>query len=285
MKGHEEFKPNGHKVYKWSNGNKMIEGTWKDGFKHGEFTYYNQDGSINQIINYNMGLIVGEAHRYLNNKKVMTYKYDSNTLLSSKEYYNTTLIGEYSYSDALVFPDPDAPTPPPVGTLYHAYDGKHPGEIFKGTLWTYVENSFEVDANGNKRPVDVWLREASGGKGPYVYNGAFTEYRTTDGSKLRAGFYVRVIIPDQPSISLLQGDEYLYRENGSTMYHGKWNKGIKIDKVEFSDNKDRIWKSINLNSDSSYKDGIYNIWDIGLNGYLSYIFDPKSQVASLKLLK
>lgn len=285
MSDRSEFRPNGTKVFYWPNGNKRLEGTFEKGEKVGEFKFYNEDGSLNSTISYKNDVPNGNAIRYYNTKPVMKYNYSDGTLQGSLEYISDVLIGEYSYSDALIYPDPDAPEPPPIGTLYHSYNGKHPGEIFKGTLWSYVENSYEVDNNGNSVPVDVWLREPNGGRGPFVYNGAFKEYRASNGKLLRTGSYYRKIKPGSASESYLHGPEVLYRENGSTIYKGKWDIGVKIEKVEFLDSKDRVWKAVNLTADSKYKDGSYNILDIWLKGAINYTFDPVTQVASLKMVK
>lgn len=280
-----DFTPNGHKIFYWPNGNKRMEGTWSDGRKTGTFTYYNEDGTINNTIEYTNDLANGECKRYLNNGVVMNYKYDSGSLLSSKEYVAGTLIGDYTYADALLSVDPDAPKPPEIGTLFHSYNGKHPSEIFQGTVWTYIENSYEIDDNGRKVPVDVWLREPDGGNGPYVYNGDFIEYRVSDGTKLRTGTYGRIFETGKKAVSVLDGKEYLYRANGSLMYKGEWNNGAKIGTVEFYDEKNRVWKGINLNNSSKYIDGYYNIMDIKLSGKISYTFDSNTQAAHLKLLK
>lgn len=280
-----DFTPKGKKTFYWPNGNKRLEGEWVDGLKTGEFKYYNEDGTLNQTITYNNNIPNGVAKRVLNDKTVMEYEYTDGTLMRSNEYINNVLIGTYGYSDALIYPDPDAPDPPPIGTLYHAFNGKHPGEIFKGTLWTYIENSFHVDNNGNQVPVDVWLREGSVGKGPYIYDGPFIEYRVSDGSVLRKGSYIRKIVPDQASTSLLNGDEYLYRENGSPMYHSVWRSGVKVSKVEYYDSKSRIWKAVTLGSDSKYVDGFYDIFDLGVPRKIYYDYDNKSQVAQLRFQK
>lgn len=285
MAEQNNFTPNGFKTFYWPNGNIRMTGNWSDGRRTGEFKFYNEDGTLSNIINFSGDVLDGDVEKHLNSKVVMRYEYSDGTLQSSEEYVNNILMGEYGYSDALVYPDPDAPDPPPIGTLYHSYNGKHPGELFKGTLWTYVENSFEIDNNGNQVPVDIWLREPNGGRGPYVYNGNFLEYRISDGTILRKGSYIRKIIPGEASVSLLDGDEYLYRANGSTMYHGIWDQGSKVTKVEFFDEQNRVWKFINLNSDASYKDGYYSIWDIGLDGNIWYDFDKVTQNAALRFQK
>lgn len=285
MTVNEDFMPKGKKIYYWPNGNKRMEGQWESGKKNGEFIFYDQNGKVTQRLTYLNDILDGSVKKILNEKTVIDYSYEAGTLNGSKEYIGNTLIGVYGYSDALIYPDPDSPEPPPVGTIYHAYNGKSPAEIYKGTLWTYIENSFEIDDNGNKVPVDVWLREGNGGHGPYIYNGEFIEYRTTDGTMLRKGKYSRKITSNAASSAVLHGEEYLYRSNGSPIYHAKWNMGDKVDKVEYYDNKSRIWKSVNLKTPTTYSNGIYNIWDIGLDGNINYVFNPDTQVASLKLFK
>ena len=280
-----DFSPNGHKVFYWENGNKRMEGTWEDGKRVGKFTFYNKDGSINIEVNFDKDVVNKDTNRYVRGKLVMTYGYADGTLINSTEYLNNTKIGEYSYTDALVYPDPNDPEAPPIGTIFHSYNGVHPAELYKGTLWTFVQTDYKIDENGKTNEVAVWLREPNGGRGPYIYEGQFKEYRSSNGSLLRSGSYVRKLIEGEASISVLNGAEHLYRENGSRLYHANWSNGIKVDKVEFVDSKDRVWKSVKLDHNSKYVEGTYDIWDIGLDGSITYDFDPLTQVAHLRLLK
>lgn len=279
-----DFTPNGHKVFYWGNGNKRLEGEWRDGKKVGLFTIYNQDGSINQTIQYSNDVIDGRSNRYYEGDVCMQYEYSTGTLTSSLEYLNNVLIGEYGYGDALVFGDQNGPTPPPIGTILHATDGKHPGEIYKGTLWTFVENSFNTDENGHDKPVAVWLREPNGGKGPYIYIGDFKEYYSS-GKILRKGSYNRIVQPGNGSISVLNGPETIWRGSGAMIYSVNWTNGIKTGFIEFRDDKERVWKKVKLDEAEKYVDGIYNVFDIGMDGDISYTFDPTTQSASLKILK
>lgn len=280
-----DFSPNGHKVFYWENGNKRMEGTWEDGKRVSKFTFYNKDGSINIEVNFDKDVVNKDTNRYVRGKLVMTYGYADGTLINSTEYLNNTKIGEYSYTDALVYPDPNDPEAPPIGTIFHSYNGVHPAELYKGTLWTFVQTDYKIDENGKTNEVAVWLREPNGGRGPYIYEGQFKEYRSSNGSLLRSGSYVRKLIEGEASISVLNGAEHLYRENGSRLYHANWSNGIKVDKVEFVDSKDRVWKSVKLDHNSKYVEGTYDIWDIGLDGSITYDFDPLTQVAHLRLLK
>lgn len=280
-----DFSPNGHKVFYWENGNKRMEGTWEDGKRVGKFTFYNKDGSINIEVNFDKDIVNEDVNRYVRGKLVMTYGYADGTLINSTEYLNNTKIGEYSYTDALVYPDPNDPAAPPIGTIFHSYNGVHPAELYKGTLWTFIQTDYKIDENGKTNEVAVWLRESNGGKGPYIYDGPFKEYRSSNGALLRTGTYVRKLIEGEASISVLNGAEHLYRENGSRLYHANWSNGIKVDKVEFVDSKDRVWKSVKLDHNSKYVEGTYDIWDIGLDGSITYDFDPLTQVAHLRLLK
>lgn len=279
-----DFTPNGRKVFYWGNGNKRLEGEWRDGKKVGLFTIYNQDGSINQTIQYSNDVIDGRSNRYYEGDVCMQYEYSTGTLTSSLEYLNNVLIGEYGYGDALVFGDQNGPTPPPIGTILHATDGKHPGEIYKGTLWTFVENSFNTDENGHDKPVAVWLREPNGGKGPYIYIGDFKEYYSS-GKILRNGSYNRIVQPGKGSISVLNGTETIWRGSGAMIYSVNWTNGIKTGFIEFRDDKERVWKKVKLDEAEKYVDGIYNVFDIGMDGDISYTFDPTTQSASLKILK
>lgn len=280
-----DFSPNGHKVFYWENGNKRMEGTWEDGKRVGKFTFYNKDGSINIEVNFDKDVVNKDANRYARGKLVMTYGYADGTLINSTEYLNNTKIGEYSYTDALVYPDLNDPAAPPIGTIFHSYNGVHPAELYKGTLWTFIQTDYKIDENGKTNEVAVWLREPNGGKGPYIYDGLFKEYRSSNGALLRTGTYVRKLIEGEASVSVLNGAEHLYRENGSRLYHANWSNGIKVDKVEFVDSKDRVWKSVKLDHNSKYVEGTYDIWDIGLDGSITYDFDPLTQVAHLRLLK
>lgn len=280
-----EFSPNGHKVFYWSNGNKRMEGTFENGRKVGKFTCYNEDGTINTELNFDKDIVNGNTNRYIRGKLVMTYGYMDGTLINSVEYLNTVKIGEYSYTDALIYPDPTDSKAPPIGTIFHSYNGVHPAELYKGTLWTFVQTDFKVDENGQTNEVAVWLREPNGGKGPYIYDGPFKEYRSSNGALLRSGTYVRKLVDGEASQSVLNGGEHLYRENGSRLYVANWDNGKKVDRIEFVDSKDRVWKAVNLDHNSKYIDGIYNIWDIGLDGSITYDFDPLTQVAHLRLLK
>ena len=285
-----DFTPNGYKTFYWSNGNKRLEGNWVDGKKDGVFKYYNEDGTLNNTMEYSADMTQGESNRYYNGDKVMTYNYDSGSIVSSMEYLNNILVGEYSYSDAMIFIDPDAAEAPAVGTIFHSYDGKHPSEIYQGTIWTYVENSYELDINGQKVPVDIWLREPNGsgggsGGGSYIYNGPFSEYRATTGKKLRTGSYSMIAELGKKNVSVLHGFDMLYRPSGNVMYKGEWDMGVKVNKVEFYDSKDRLWKSITLGEGSKYVDGFYNVMDTTINGKISYEFDSNTQAAHLTLQK
>lgn len=279
-----DFVPNGRKTFYWDNGNKRLEGEFRDGVRVGVFNIYNYDGTINQTIKYSNDLIHGECDRFYKGKICMKYEYSTGTLVSSMEYLNSILIGEYGYGDALVFGDQNGPTPPPIGTILHATDGKHPGEVFKGTLWTFVENSFKTDENGQTKPVAVWLREPNGGKGPYIYIGDFKEYYSS-GNILRKGSYNRIIQSGKGSISVLNGPETIWRDGGAMIYHVTWNNGLKTGFIEFKDDKERVWKKVRLDEAEKYIDGIYNVFDIGMDGDITYVFDPTTQSASVKILK
>lgn len=280
----EDFIPNGHKIYYWQNGNKRIEGTWSDGKKNGLFSYYNEDGTLNSTVMYRNDAIHGENKKYYSGKPVMIYKYDEGTLISSDDYLGDVLIGKYNYIDAVVYQDPDGIQAPPIGTILHSYKGKTPSETFPGTTWNYIENPYHVD-DGGEKDVDFWIRAANSGKGPYVYYGPFVEFRSTDGTKLREGEYTRIKDDSGGYKSVLTSDEFLYRSNGSKMYHAKWSKGTKVEKIEFIDKNNEPWKEVNLNPDTSYKDGFYHIRTEFFNGRIYYDFHPETQAASLRLLK
>lgn len=276
-----DFLPDGKKTMYWENGNKRMECTFLNGKKVGEAIIYNEDGVKVQTINYSNGFMEGTNTRYKDNKVISEYVYSSGTLTSNKEYLNNILVGEYRYEDKFVFVDSDSLQPPPVGSIYHAVDGKHPSEVYKGTLWTFIENSYLTDGD---QPVAVWLREPNGGKGPYIYVGPFTEYYS-DGSKLRVGSYTR-IIQGNDATSILDGSETLYRKGGVEIYNANWNNGKKVGRILFKDDKGREWKRVNIDDDEKYTDGIYRIWDIGYDDkVLEYNFDANTQVATLKLQK
>ena len=287
-----EIKPEGYKEYLWPNGYKRLTGTWTNGKKNGLFTYYNEDGTVNTTINYVDDHIDGEVKRYYNDQLNTLYNYEADVIITGKGYINNTLIGEYTYSDSITTGQEQTLEAPEVGTIFHAYNGKHPSELFPGTLWTYVENSYELDANGKKVPVDIWLREAGGiGTGAsdsvieYIYNGPFSEYRSDNGSKIRTGNYIKVNSDGEPSKYALDGEEILYKNNDNIMYHCNWRNGSKIGSIEFYDDNNRIWKRIDIANNGKFTSGVYNVISEGINGNIEYTFDPNTQAAKLKLQK
>lgn len=279
-----DFVPNGKKIMYWDNGKIKMEGEWQDGKRVGLFKLYDRGGNLVTTINYSNDLIHDEVNRYYEGDVTLKYIYNTGTLLRSDEYLNTLLVGTYGYGDAYIYTETDAVQPPPIGTLYHSYNGEHPAELFKGTLWTYVENEYFINDQGNEQAVDIWLREPNGGKGPYVYIGDFKEYYNS-GKLLRSGSYKRIVKDGEASISVLNGPESLYREDGSVVYQSKWENGLKTDFVKFGDKQSRMWKTVRLGNKELYETGTYNVFDIGMDGDINYVFDPVTQSATLKLLK
>lgn len=280
----KDFIANGYKTFYWSNGNKRIEGEYKDGQKVGLFKMYNQDGSLLQTIEYQSNLPHGHVKRYVDGHVGVDYAYDTGTLQSSVEYLSGVLVGKYHYGDMYVYEDPSIEVPP-VGTILHMKDGDHPGELYKGTLWTFIENAYLTSDNGGDYPVNVWAREPNAGVGPYIYAGDFQEYYNS-GNVLRTGSYVRVTDPENGSVSVLNGVETLWRDGGGKIYEAKWKNGVKVEYIELSDAQGRVWKRVNIDSSNQkYTDGIYNIMDTNTDGTIHYRFDPTHQNAKLVLQK
>lgn len=271
--------PNGYMTLFHANGNKMLEGEFKDGDKVGVFKYYDLNGNLVSEINYADDAVSGNINCYNDRGDItVIYNYDGGSIQGSVEFLNQVKVGEYSYVGEYDFiGDSKAP---PINTLYHAFDDKHPSEIFPGTLWTFVENSFKVDESGNIKPVSIWLREPNISRGPFIYNGPFSEYRS-NGTLFRQGTYVR-----DGKTSNIDGYLTTFRPDGRTMlFKGKYDNGVKIDKLEYYDSLNRIWKSVVIGSGTQlYLNGIYRVYDSFDNGDITYSFD-KTNSAHLNILK
>lgn len=267
-----EIQANGYVTYYHSNGNKMFEGEFRNGVKIGKFKYYDLNGKLVTEITYSDDAITGDVNCF-NNKGQLTVKYDysGGSIQGSTEYLNEVRYGEYRYGGATDYEISGAGSPPPINTIFHAFDDKHPSEIFPGTLWTFLENSYKVDDTGVTKPVSLWLREPNVSRGPYIYVGEFTEYRN-DGTLFRSGSYVR---SDDESGSSIHGTLNTYRENGSILlFKGEYNKGVKTNKLEYYDTLNRVWKSVNIGDGTKlYNDGYYVVFDVFDNGKITYTFD------------
>lgn len=275
-----DLKPNGYKVFYYPNGNKMMEGNFKNGFKDGQFIFYNLDGKKTLTCFYNDGTIDKTVECFNSSeKKTVEYDYDSGSLHSSIEYLNEIIIGRYTYADANTVLNDSIP---PVNSIYHAYGNENPMELFPGTVWTYVENSYVINENGEEKPVNVWLREPNFSTGPYIYNGDFSEYRSETGSLLRTGTYVRN--DNDYKESVLEKESLVFREDGVTrMFALEYKQGERVNSLNFFDNMDREWKEVKLKN-SKYTEGKYNIRDLGFRAEIKYLFDPQGN-ASLRFFK
>lgn len=294
-----DWTPSGHRTYYYPDGiTKRYEGTYQNGVKQGEFTYYSSDGKKRAVITYADGIVTGTPKLFDVNSehRSVVYEFDFGTLTGSVHYNNNNIIGVYNYEDKNRFHDPDLPLPPPVGTMWHADSTiENPAEMFRGTVWSWIKNSFYIDDDGFTRDVSVWIREpdSTGGSsnyGPFLLMNEFTEMRE-DGTTLDTGIYVRKTVNDE-STSVIDGVENAWDHKTSLpIINCHWDMGseIKVEVLELNDvtiQNQRVWQNI-LISNNKATTGWIATYDIRqdihtvITPTFNYTFDPNTQVASI----
>ena len=78
----------------WKNGKRKREGTLSAGQEHGTWTYYNENGSLNQVVNYHRGRLHGNTIFYYANgkKETETEFYNNYQEGSFKEWYPNGIL-------------------------------------------------------------------------------------------------------------------------------------------------------------------------------------------------
>ena len=272
-----DWTPSGHRTYYYDDGvTKRYEGNYVNGVKQGEFTYYARDGKKRATIFYVDGIVTGNPRLYDvgNEHTSVMYTFDYGILTGSVHRNNNNIIGVYNYEDKNRFHDPDLPLPPPIGTMWHGDSTiDNPTEMFRGTVWSWIKNSYYIDDQGATRDVSIWIREpdSTGGGtnyGPYLIMNDFTEMRE-DGAALNTGKYVRKMNGDE-STSVLDGIEYTWDYATSLpITKSHWDMGVqrKMEVLELNDkvtiDTQRTWHYIVKNSAGSvWENGWFSTYDI-----------------------
>lgn len=294
-----DWTPSGHRTYYYEDGvTKRYEGNYVNGVKQGEFTYYARDGKKRATIFYVDGIVTGNPRLYDvgNEHTSVMYTFDYGILTGSVHRNNNNIIGVYNYEDKNRFHDPDLPLPPPIGTMWHGDSTiDNPTEMFRGTVWSWIKNSYYIDDQGATRDVSIWIREpdSTGGGtnyGPYLIMNDFTEMRE-DGATLNTGKYVRKMNGDE-STSVLDGIEYTWDYATSLpIINIHWDMGdeVKVEVLELKNTTiqtQRVWQTTFIENTKATTGWIatYDIeQDIHtvITPTFDYTFDPNTQVASI----
>lgn len=298
-----DWTPSGLRTYYYEDGvTKRYEGNYSSGIKQGEFKYWDRNGQLRAVITYQDGIITGTPILYDTNgtHQSVVYSFDLGILQDSVHYNNGNIIGVYNYEDKNRYDDPTQAAPPPVGTLWQG-DASigNPAEIFRNTVWTYVNNAFYIDDSGATKEVKVWLREpdSTGGSsnyGPFLLMHDFTEMRE-DGSILDNGEYTRVL-NDEVSTSVITGLENLWDgKTGMVLTNCYWNLGDQtkmeiLQSTAASTVDQRVWQEVLVVNDKATT-GWFAAYDIKEKIHsiptptYRYTFDQNTQVATIDQYK
>lgn len=278
-----EIQANGQRTFRYPNGNVMMTGTYVNGKKHGRFTYHDINGYEIASILYVNDVPEGDATFSYNHSQLVSYKCSNGGLTGSTEYLDGRKFAVYNYGDVNVAVDGSNGGPPPVGSLYHAVDLIAPAERFPGTLWTYVENEYYIDDNGERKSVPVWLREANFSQGPYIYDGHFEEWMVNGMYLFVEGSYSR--LPNNTKESKIHGPQSTRRENSTALFEATYEYGKKTGTIVYSNKDGQIWKSVNISKtiNKIYDDGFYNVLKSYKDGKINYTFDTTNSAHLTKL--
>lgn len=294
-----DFAPTGLRTYYYSDGvTKRYEGRFVNGVKQGDFKYWTSTGELRAVVTYIDGIVTGSPKLFDVGSSHLSsvYEFDLGILKSSVHYNNSNTIATFNYEDKNRYNDPELPAPPPVGTMWHAETSiENPAEMFRGTVWSYIKNSFYIDDDGVTRNMTVWVREpdsAGGGSnyGPFLLMNEFTEMRE-DGSTLNNGQYERLITNDV-STSVVDGNEVLWdHDTGMIIWKSHWDMGkqTQVELLQLSAKNimdQRTWQDVKIANDKATT-GWVAAYDIQQNIHsvltptFNYTFDSNTQVASV----
>ncbi|MGZ3903416.1 MAG: hypothetical protein ACXVC6_06970 [Bacteroidia bacterium] len=204
--------PDGETRMNYHNGQPHLSFTKVNGNIQGEYKFYNKDGTIAELNNFDQGHFNGINLSFDKNGDTTSYevnKHDTLIFLKNTSYYPNRKIKDYytvDFSDSTflnTFPGADS-----THKTYFQYD------IFKLIKTKYNKNEFRGFYKSGKLKFKV-----NGIK--YMYNGPYTEYYESGKIKIDCNY----------KNDELNGKYIMYNEDGSFKVQKYYENGVEV-KIE-----------------------------------------------------
>lgn len=252
--------PSGEVILTRNDGTIQSKASYRNGLLEGEMIEYYEDGkTVCMKKHYEAGTLNGTSTFYnREGQKTVEYHYTNGSLDQATEYLNQHKIGVFRTGNMNAISDREIP----LGYLLHMEKEQNPAEIYPGTTWIPIESDIlEVQPDGTKKQIQLWMRSENSKNGPYVMVGEFQEFRNQQDVIWRKGEHTRQLTKEG-ILSVLKGEEVVYREDASTFLSQQINMGVSAGVSKIFNGKNTQIHSLQYDETSQIRQTLQHFQDV-----------------------